>query len=195
MYDRNQALIQIVENDPSAILLLKASMTTPQLWRIAIENDPSLYQYCENPSDELTMQALEEDGGNLKYAIENKNVKLTRKMVFAAIKNYPECIFDIPKDIRSTEMLEYAFDQNPGLMKSFDNVRKGYIDRKLKEDPTFIRFLDHPTEDQVYAAVEFDPNYCAYIQEFTPRIKELINILYPDIIPLIPGLSDRIRDL
>jgi len=186
---------QMVMSDPSAILLLKPAIVDDRLWKLAIEQDPGLYRYNEHPSDELTAFAVELDGTNLKYAFTNPNVTVTKKLVFSAIQSYPPIIFDIPRDVRTNEMLEFAFDQDPTLIKYFDSVRRSYLDRKIAADPTFIRFLENPSEEQIYAAIEYDPNFCAYVKNFTPRIKELIQVLYPDIINMIPGLSNQIQDL
>ena len=135
--------------------------------------------------------ALKEDGSNLQYVVKNPSVKLTPEMIYTAVNNYPAAIFDVPAEMRDNAIKEFAFDRDPTLMKNFTNIRKEYINRKIKEDPSFIRFLNDPDEDLVCKAIENDPNYCVYVKKFTPRIKKLIETLYPDIIPLIPGFNER----
>ena len=59
----------------------------------------------------------------------------------------------------------------------------------------YKRWLTSATADADVAAelkaIENDPNYCVYVKRFTPRIKKLIETLYPDIIPLIPEFNER----
>jgi len=188
---REHRLMRLISDDPSIILLIRPVYTTENMWRIAIEQEPSLFRYMKNPSQEMCMFALKEDGSNLRVLVENPDVEVTPQMCYRAVKAYPPAIFDVPVDMRDDAIKEYAFDHDPTLMRHFSNVRPGYINRKLREDPTFARFLEHPTEDQEYRAIEYDPNYCVHLTQFTPRIMELIRTLYPDILPLISNLQRR----
>ena len=159
--------------------------------KVVIQLEPSLFQYMKDPSNEMCLYALKEDGSNLQYVVKNPSVKLTSEMIYTAVNNYPAAIFDVPAEMRDNAIKEFAFDRDPTLIKNFTNVRKEYINRKIREDPSFIRFLNDPDEDLVCKAIENDPNYCVYVKKFTPRIKKLIETLYPDIIPLIPGFNER----
>ena len=161
------------------------------MWKVVIQLEPSLFQYMKDPSNEMCLYALKEDGSNLQYVVKNPSVKLTSEMIYTAVSNYPAAIFDVPVEMRDNAIKEFAFDRDPTLIKNFTNVRKEYINRKIKEDPSFIRFLNDPDEDLVCKAIENDPNYCVYVKKFTPRIKKLIETIYPDIIPLIPAFNER----
>lgn len=188
---REHRLMRLISDDPSVIILIKPAYITENMWKIAIEQEPSLFQYMKSPSKEMCMFALKEDGSNLRVLVENPEIKVTPQMCYQAVKSYPPAIFDVPSELRDDAIKEYAFDRDPTLMKHFSNVRLGYINRKLKDDPTFARYLDDPTEDQEYRAVQADPNYCVYLTHFTPRIMELIRALYPDLLPLITNLQRR----
>ena len=161
------------------------------MWKIVIQLEPNLFQYMKDPSNEMCLYALREDGSNLQYVVKNPSVKLTPEMIYTAVNNYPAAIFDVPAEMRDNAIKEFAFDRDPTLIKNFKNIRKEYINKKIKEDPSFIRFLNDPDEDLVCKAIENDPNYCVYVKKFTPRIKKLIETLYPDIIPLIPRFNER----
>lgn len=188
---RERAILKLLSDDPACILLLRSKCTTDNMWKVVIQLEPSLFQYMKDPSNEMCLFALKEDGSNLQYVVKNSSVKLTPEMIYTAVNNYPAAIFDVPVEMRDNAIKEFAFDRDPTLMKNFKNVRKEYINRKIKEDPSFIRFLDDPDEDLVCKAIENDPNYCVYVKKFTPRIKKLIETLYPDIIPLIPNFNER----
>lgn len=188
---RERAILKLLSDDPACILLLRSKCITDNMWKVVIQLEPSLFQYMKDPSDEMCLFALKEDGSNLQYVVKNPSVKLTPEMIYTAVNNYPAAIFDVPVEMRDNAIKEFAFDRDPTLMKNFKNVRKEYINRKIKEDPSFIRFLDDPDEDLVCKAIENDPNYCVYVKKFTPRIKKLIETLYPDIIPLIPNFNER----
>ena len=188
---RERTILKLLSDDPSCILLLRSKCTTDNMWKVVIQLEPSLFQYMKDPSNEMCLYALKEDGSNLQYVVKNPSVKLTSEMIYTAVSNYPAAIFDVPVEMRDNAIKEFAFDRDPTLMKNFKNVRKEYLNRKIREDPSFIRFLNDPDEDLVCKAIENDPNYCVYVKKFTPRIKKLIETLYPDIIPLIPGFNER----
>ena len=188
---RERTILKLLSDDPSCILLLRSKCTTDNMWKVVIQLEPSLFQYMKDPSNEMCLYALKEDGSNLQYVVKNPSVKLTSEMIYTAVSNYPAAIFDVPVEMRDNAIKEFAFDRDPTLIKNFTNVRKEYINRKIKEDPSFIRFLNDPNEDLVCKAIENDPNYCVYVKKFTPRIKKLIETLYPDIIPLIPAFNER----
>ena len=188
---RERTILKLLSDDPSCILLLRSKCTTDNMWKVVIQLEPSLFQYMKDPSNEMCLYALKEDGSNLQYVVKNPSVKLTSEMIYTAVSNYPAAIFDVPVEMRDNAIKEFAFDRDPTLIKNFTNVRKEYINRKIREDPSFIRFLNDPDEDLVCKAIENDPNYCVYVKKFTPRIKKLIETLYPDIIPLIPAFNER----
>ena len=188
---RERAIMKLLSDDPACILLLRSKCTTDNMWKIVIQLEPNLFQYMKDPSNEMCLYALREDGSNLQYVVKNPSVKLTPEMIYTAVNNYPAAIFDVPADMRDNAIKEFAFDRDPTLIKNFKNIRKEYINKKIKEDPSFIRFLNDPDEDLVCKAIENDPNYCVYVKKFTPRIKKLIETLYPDIIPLIPRFNER----
>ena len=188
---RERAIMKLLSYDPACILLLRSKCTTDNMWKIVIQLEPNLFQYMKDPSNEMCLYALREDGSNLQYVVKNPSVKLTPEMIYTAVNNYPAAIFDVPAEMRDNAIKEFAFDRDPTLIKNFKNIRKEYINKKIKEDPSFIRFLNDPDEDLVCKAIENDPNYCVYVKKFTPRIKKLIETLYPDIIPLIPRFNER----
>ena len=188
---RERAIMKLLSDDPACILLLRSKCTTDNMWKIVIQLEPNLFQYMKDPSNEMCLYALREDGSNLQYVVKNQSVKLTPEMIYTAVNNYPAAIFDVPAEMRDNAIKEFAFDRDPTLIKNFKNIRKEYINKKIKEDPSFIRFLNDPDDDLVCKAIENDPNYCVYVKKFTPRIKKLIETLYPDIIPLIPRFNER----
>lgn len=185
----NRKLLQLIAQDPSNILLVKDSLITPQMWRYAIEQDPALFQYIRNPSPDICEFAVSESGENLKWVRESNPEAITSEMCYRAIDSYPLAILYVPSELCDYAMKEYAIDLDPTLIQAFTDLRPGYIQEKLRADPSFCRFLKNPTEDMEYRAVENDANYCAYVRHFTPRIKGLIRTLYPEIIPLLPNFN------
>ena len=185
-------IYEMLHSDPNVILMLKYKYTTDNMWKIAIEGEPSLFQHMKEPSEEMVLFALKEDGANIQY-LDIMGIEMTPKMMYTAIHNYPGAIFMIPKELRTSHLREYACKEDPSLMKDMP-LQQSFIKRQLKKDPSLVRFLSEPTEDQICNAIKSDPTICAYIKRFTPKIKHLIKSIYPDIIPLIPGLSDHIQD-
>lgn len=190
--NREQRILELLADDPSMILIFKNKYTTDNMWKISIELEPSLFQFMKNPSEEMILYALSEDGANIKY-LKDMGITLTPRMIYAAVKSYPGSIYLIPQELRTTKLREFACTEDPSLMKELP-LKKEYIERRLKEDPRLVRFLKDPTEDQICRAIAADPNICAYVDKFTPKVKDLIKELYPDIIPLIPRLSQEFSD-
>lgn len=189
---REQRFIEMLSVDPSAIICLKNKFITDNMWKVAIESEPSLFQYMKEPSEEMVLFALAEDGANIKY-LEEMGVTMTPKMIYTAVKNYPGAIFLIPESQRSNRLKEFACSEDPTLMKDLD-LKSHYVETRLKKDPSLVRFVNHPTEEQYLDAIREDPTICVYIDELTPKMKELIKELYPEIIPLIPRLSQEFSE-
>lgn len=186
---REMRIYSMLQTDPSFILIIKNKYLTENMWKIAIENEPSLFQYMEKPSEEMILFALKEDGANIQY-IEKMGITLTPRMMYTAVHAYPGAIQLIPKERRTAKLREFACSEDPALMKELP-LQPGFIRRQLHRDPTLVRFLNDPDEDQICKAIETDPNVCVYINKFTPKIRRLIKELYPEIIPLIPRLSEE----
>lgn len=190
--NREQKILEILADDPSMILIFRYKYTTDNMWKICIENEPSLFQFMKTPSEEMILYALSEDGANIKY-LKEMGISLTPRMIYTAVKSYPGAIYLIPPELRTSKLREYACKEDPSLMKVLP-LKREYVEKRLKEDPTLVRFLSNPTEDQLCRAIASDPNICAYVDKFTPRVKQLIKELYPEIIPLIPRLSEQFTD-
>ncbi len=189
---REQRLIELIANDPSIIVIFKNKFISDNMWKVAIENEPSLFQYMKQPSEEMILFALNEDGANVQY-LEEMGVQMTPRMIYTAVKSYPGAIYLIPESYRSNRLKEFACTEDPSLMKDL-SLKSHFIESRLRKDPTLVRFLDSPTEDQLCNAIRHDPNVCVYIDHYTPKIKALIKELYPEIIPLIPRLQNEFSD-
>ena len=190
--DREQKILELLADDPSLILIFKNKYTTDNMWKFCIENEPSLFQFMKTPSEEMILYALSEDGANIKY-LKGMGIQLTPKMIYTAVRNYPGAIYLIPPELRTSKLREFACREDPSLMRELP-LKKEFIEKCLKEDPRLVRFLKNPTEDQICNAISADPNICAYIEKFTPKVKQLIKDLYPEIIPLIPRLSEQFSE-
>ena len=189
--EKERKIINLIIEDPSIIRLIKNKYLTEDMWKAAIDSEPSIFQYMKDPSEKMILYALSKDGANIQY-LSKMNVIITDKMIYTAIDEYPEAIKLLPYKYQTAEIKEYASIKNPVLLRSL-NLSKGFIDQQLKKDPTLIRYIDNPTEDQLCRALKANPNMISFIEFFTPKMISLIKELYPDIIPMIPNLSSRIR--
>lgn len=187
-----QKLINLLSEEPSLILMLKNKYVTENMWKICIQKEPRIFKYIQDPSIELCEFAVMEDGSNLKYIVRDHKDKLTNKIIWSAVINYPGAILHVPIGLRTDALKERAFNADPSLMKEFKNIRPEYIRQKIKENPGLIQYIQNPSEDIVYEALDKNPNICAYIKEFSPRMRELIKCKYPEMIELIPGLKEKI---
>ena len=187
---REFKIMELLSDDPSMILMFKNKCITDNMWKIAIENEPSLFQYMTNPSEEMILLALREDGANIKY-LPKMGITITPKMAYTALKNYPGAIYLLPIDLQTRNVKEFACTEDPTLMKEMD-LKKEFVERQLRKDPLLVRFLKNPTGDQWCRALEASPNICAFIETFTPRMKEIMLRKYPEMIQMIPRLRDSL---
>ena len=169
------------------ILLLKNKYITDDVWEFCIEREPSLFKYMENPSLQVCYFALDQDGHNLKY-IKNKftEIKINRKMAYIAIRNCPKAIFYVPKTLLDDELKELAFEQDPTLMESFDNVRPEFVEGLLLRNPSYIKFIKNPDEALVCKLLKDYPNIIVYFSTITNRMRETLEMYHPEILNLIP---------
>lgn len=190
--ETEQKLIELISQDPTFILLIKNKYLTEQMWKLAIEAEPALFQHMKNPSEEMVLFALGEDGANIKY-LQNMGITITPKFSFTAVHNFPGAIFLIPKEFRTMRLKEFACKLDNSLLREF-RMRDRFVDKLLEKNPSAVRFLQNPTEDQLCEAIRHDPNICVYIEHITPRIANLINELYPEIASLIPSIRKMRED-
>lgn len=189
--DTEQKLLNLLSDDPSLILLLKGKYITDSMWRLCIQKEPALFQCMKNPSNEMCLFALAEDGNNLKHILESDEVKPTREMIWTAVKSYPPIILDIPSHLITESLKECAFDRDPSLMRYYDRIRHTYLERKLMEDPTLVRYLKRPTDEMWIEAIKRQPSVCAYLQY--PISQKLYNFIKTEC-PQVENLLYIIRN-
>lgn len=184
-------IYEMLNLDPANILLLKNKYVTEDLWRFCIEKEPRLFKKVKNPSLELCISAIEADGSNLKV-IKKKfpRIKITKQMAYIAISNCPRVILDVPDDIIDDGLKEYAFDRDPTLLSAFSDVRNSYIEKKLAENPSFIRYIYEPSESQICEMIKINPNVCLYFGKLTDAMKNTIKTYYPHMVDLIPAMKN-----
>lgn len=187
-----QKIINLLSEEPSLIFMLKNKYVTENMWKICIQKEPGIFKLIEDPTDEMCLIAVLEDGNNIKYIVKNHKNLLNNKIIWTAVINYPGAILHLPIGLRSDALKEKAFDLDPSLMKEFKNIRPEYIRQKIKSNPGIVKYLQNPSEDIIYDALNNNPNICAYITDFSPRMRELIKCKYPEMIELIPGLKEKI---
>ena len=113
---RERTIMKLLSDDPSCILLLRSKCTTDNMWKVVIQLEPSLFQYMKDPSNEMCLYALKEDGSNLQYVVKNPSVKLTSEMIYTAVNNYPAAIFDVPAEMRDNAIKEFALALMVGVL-------------------------------------------------------------------------------
>ena len=60
-----QKIYNILSEHPSLILIIKNKYVTDNMWKICITKEPSLFQYMKNPSEEMCLFAVNEEGSYL----------------------------------------------------------------------------------------------------------------------------------
>ena len=112
--EKEAKIYGILADDPSFIILLKNKFITDDMWKFVIEKEPSLFRHMKEPSEEMILFALKEDGANAQY-LEQMGVNITPKMLYTAVHSYPGAIYLIPKEYRTANLREYACKEEPSL--------------------------------------------------------------------------------
>lgn len=190
---REGRILSILIDDPQMILMFKEEFITENMWRVAISNEPPIFQYVHNPSNELVLFALSQDGTNIRY-LQRMGIDYTPEIIYTAINQYPGAIFMLPEHYQTNRVKEYACARDPSLMKHLV-LRESYVNKRLRADPTEVRYLQAPSEEQLLKALDENPTVCAYIHQFTPNMIRLIKRKYPSLIQMIPHLKSQISEL
>ena len=178
-------LLKILVEDPTMILVLKNKYITDDLWKFCIEREPSLFKEMKEPSEEMCEFALQVDGSNLKYIRKKfKYIKITKKMAYIAISTCPKAILYVPEKILDDGLKEIAFDKDPSLMKEFKNIRPEFINKKVRENPSNIKFINNPNEDIVCEALIAEPNVCVYFEKLSSKMIGVLKHHHPNFLEL-----------
>lgn len=182
-------LLKVLVEDPTMILVLKNKYITDDLWRVCIEREPSLFQEMKNPNEEMCEFALQVDGSVLKHIRKKFTyIKITKRMAICAILSCPKAILYVPEKILDEGLKEMAFDRDPSLMKEFRYVRPEYINKKLLENPAYIKYINNPNEDMVCNALIAEPNICVYFEKLTPKMITILKEYHPQFLELYQNL-------
>jgi hypothetical protein len=178
-------LLRILVDDPTMILVLKNKYITNDLWRFCIEREPSLFKEMKEPNEEMCEFALKVDGYNLKY-IRRKftYIKITKKMAYIAISTCPKAILYVPDKILDDGLKEIAFDKEPSLMKEFKNIRPEFISKKVRENPSNIKYVNNPDDDLVCEALIAEPNICVYFEKLTHKMVDVLKEHHPNFLEI-----------
>ena len=178
----DQKLYNLLYNNPEAILYLKNCYQTERVWKYCIEIEPNLFASMKSPSPEMCEYALDVAGENIITMVTKfKHIKLTKRMVYIALRTYPSAILYVPEDILEEDMLDKAFDAQPSLIGKFTNLSYEYLLKKVREKPSIIKWIENPREELVCAALEIDPNLCVYFTTLTPQMINIIQQKKPEL--------------
>ena len=183
--DVSSKVLKVLYDEPSLVLALKEKYINDSIWRFCIEREPGLFKKMKHPSQKICEFAVEINGKNLKYVVKRfKYIQITEKMMLDAIKSYPRALLYVPSKFQTDGLKEFAFDRDPSLMLEFDNVRHDYIERKIMEDPYFLKFVKNADENMICNVLKKNPNMIAYVENLTPAIIVFMKENFPDILEM-----------
>ena len=176
---KTKILSAIIE-DPEIILLLKEKYVDEEIWKFCIERDPNIFRKMKHPSEEICMYACEVDGTNLKY-IRNRfrYIPISVSLCVTSVKSNPKALLYVPRKMLNNTLKEMAFDEDPSLMKYFDDVRPQYLERLLSERPSAIQYVDKPNEDVICETLKKSPDICPYLNSMTSKMIEVLRVYHP----------------
>ena len=185
-------VLKVLYDEPSLVLALKEKYINDSVWRFCIEREPGLFKKMKHPSQKICEFAVEVNGKNLKYVVKRfKYIQLTEKMMLDAIRSYPKALLYIPSKYQTDGIKEYAFDRDPSLMLEFDDVRKDYIERKVLDEPYYLKFVKNADDTLICNVLKQNPNMIAYVENLTPEIIIFMKENYPDILDMVTRNSEE----
>lgn len=185
-------VLKVLYDEPSLVLALKEKYINDSVWRFCIEREPGLFKKMKHPSQKICEFAVEVNGKNLKYVVKRfKYVQLTEKMMLDAIRSYPKALLYIPSKYQTDGIKEYAFDRDPSLMLEFNDIRKDYIERKVLDEPYYLKFVKNADDRLICNVLKQNPNMIAYVENLTPEIIIFMKENYPDILDMVTRNSEE----
>lgn len=188
-----EKIMRWIAEDPSMILIVKERYLTEDMWEYCIDQEPDLFTAMHNPSSEFIDKMVKKNGCLVLIALEKWANKVTKSTIYHAVCNMPSIIGDIPEEYLDWQIKEAAYDRSPKLMQNDKSIRYSYVERRIREDPTIIQYID-ATEDQICEAIRMTPAVCVYVKNRTPKIKNLIQDLYPESYPLLFPEDDDLTE-
>lgn len=196
MIENNESMkykvLNLLVDDPTAILLFKNKYIDDDVWKFCIEREPGIFKHMKAPNEQMCEFALGIDGHNLKY-IRKKftDIKITRKMAYIATNNCPKSIMYVPEEILDEGLKEKAFSADPSLLQNFEfkDLRYDYIKNLINENPACIKYINNPPDDLILEAIKRDSNVCVYFEKLSPRVMAVINEINPDLLLLYKNIE------
>lgn len=182
--EQDQRLFDMLYDNPEMIIYLKNRYQTDRIWKFCIDRESTLFGQMENPSIEMCEFALDVDGENIISLVTKfTDVKLTKRMIWIALRTFPGAILHVPRYMLDEDMLNASFDAQPELLTAFPNLSYEYLLRRIKDHPGDIVWLENPRDELVHLALEKNPYLCVHFTSLTPH---MINIIRAQ----NPGLAD-----
>ena len=191
-------MYDMLYRDPSLILVIKDRYIDDEMWKFCISLDPDLFQEMKHPSQDVAEFAVTVDGCNLQYIVNRfTHIKITAKMVFNAVQNCALAILYVPESFMSHGLKEIAFDKNPSLMQyfSYDEIRREYLEKKIEENVSNIKYIQNPPESLICRLIEKNPYVCSFLPEITPKMREVMEEFHPSYLELYDGAKQNELDI
>lgn len=188
--DIRDSIYQLLTMNPFAIQSIKGSYLDDEMWKYAIDLEPTVFQYIDSykkvPSTKLCIYALKADGRNIQYIHPSR---ITDYMMDIAHQSCPTAHLlvadnddeDIPYEKKGYTVKEHTYIQN------MENKMNDSIIAELRKNPNMIKDITDPTDEMKAVALISNPDIVLYFDELTPMMAELLEEYYPDICNLYPN--------
>ena len=180
--EQDQGLFDMLYDNPEMIVYLKNRYQTDRVWKFCIDRESTLFSQMENPSIEMCEFALDVDGENIIPLVTKfTDVKLTKRMIWIALRTFPGAILHVPRIMIDEDMLNSAFDKQPELLSAFPSLSYEYLLRRIKDHPGDVIWLENPRDELVCMALEKNPYLCVHFTSLTPLMINIIRAQNPEL--------------
>lgn len=180
--EQDQGLFDMLYDNPEMVVYLKNRYQTDRVWKFCIDRESTLFSQMENPSIEMCEFALDVDGENIIPLVTKfTDVKLTKRMIWIALRTFPGAILHVPRIMIDEDMLNSAFDKQPELLSAFPSLSYEYLLRRIKDHPGDVIWLENPRDELVCMALEKNPYLCVHFTSLTPLMINIIRAQNPEL--------------
>lgn len=201
----DEYFIDLVERDASNITsIMENTYISERLLLKIISRCPEAYQYIDNPSDIVTLNATAHDVENAKYlgkiseTLENTIVK-KNPIAFQYLKTPHESTIRIAAkrfhntlahiDDPSVEIMKIAVRHFPYALKLIKNPPRDVQIESVTTDGMCIRYISNPSKDVIWAALNNNPYSIKFIEQVDRNMERSVIDIDPNLIMVIRNPS------
>lgn len=193
-------VLECITEHPEYLKIIKSKYLTDDLYEQAIQIEPAVFEHIKEPSIRVINFALDIDGGFLRCLDEEKLLGLPLASFEIAIESNPEeAVKYIPKRSLNAVMTDKRkldmFMEYPEVIRDRHiKVNEAVIREYILQNPSYIKYVENPSEALVCATLAEDPMVALYFTELTDAMMDVIDANWPQFKNSLPNYTRTRKD-